>query len=121
MTDLHDTSSIFARFPHPFITITTRPVLLTIHQHVNKAPFTILSPPHAGTSLGLPWWLHLISGIPRPSILDCGANAALAMEALYRGVDGVICREFHSVLPPAMRGRLFTIRPPETNYWQNKR
>lgn len=111
MTNPHSTSSIFAGFPRPFITISTRPLLLETYQQRDAHPFTILSPAFAGASLGLPWWLHLIDNVPLPSILDCGANAALALEALHHGIEGVICRDFHAAMPKSMEGRLFLTRP----------
>lgn len=119
MTDPHSTSSIFAAFPRPFLTIGTRPLLLEICHQRGSRPFTILSPAYAGASLGLPWWLHLITDIEHPSILDCGANAALALEALHRGIDGVICRDFRATIPKAMEGRLASIRPSVMQHWQN--
>lgn len=115
MTDPHSASSIFPSFPRPFITISTRTTLLKVHQHFAGHPFTILSPLHAGASLGIEWWLHLIGESKAPSILDCGASASLAIEALHRGIEGVVCRDFRAGLPDDMRGRLFSQRPSDTS------
>ncbi|MCL1514287.1 hypothetical protein DTQ13_01420 [Parasaccharibacter sp. TMW 2.1888] len=111
MTDLYSASSTFPPFPRPFITISTRPALLKAHQHFATRPFTILSPLHAGASLGVDWWLHLTRGAEAPSILDCGASASLAISALHEGIDGVVCRDFRAGLPDDMKHRLFSSRP----------
>lgn len=114
MTDPHSASSIFPSFPRPFITISTRTALLRAHQHFAAHSFTIVSPLHAGVSLGIEWWLHLTKEVEAPSILDCGASASLAIEALHKGIEGVVCRDFRAGLPENMKGRLFSQRPHET-------
>ncbi|MCX5616617.1 hypothetical protein NQF87_06495 [Bombella sp. TMW 2.2559] len=113
MTYPHETSSIFfPPFPHPFVTISTRQTLLQAQRHFAGQPFTAVSPPHAGASLGIDWWLHVTKGLSCPSVLDCGASASLALEALHRGITGVICRDFRAGLPADMKDRLFSQRPP---------
>lgn len=113
MTYLHGSSSIFfPPFPRPFITISSRRTLSQACQHFAGRPFTPVSPLHAGASLGIDWWLHLMEGTSLPSVLDCGASASLAQEALHKGIEGVICRDFRAGLPDTMKERLFSQRPP---------
>lgn len=115
MTDLRSASSIFPPFPQPVIAISTRPALLRACQYFGEHPFTALSPTHAGASFGVHWWLSLMEGTAIPSLLDCGASTALALEALHAGIAGVICRDFRAGLPSGMKGRLLSHRPPCTD------
>ncbi|MXV43664.1 hypothetical protein GS501_01060 [Saccharibacter sp. 17.LH.SD] len=102
---------MFALFPSPFICISSQKALTALIDHTTPYEFTIISPPHAGCSFGIPWWQEVIRPYNVTSILDCGASTALALEALERGIDGVVCRDMRSVLPKEWEKRLFPYRP----------
>jgi hypothetical protein len=57
-------------------------------------PVTLLSAPGAGVYAGAGWWLALVAaaaeGAPPPHVLDCGATAGRALEALRAGQKRLI-------------------------------
>ncbi|QHI95790.1 hypothetical protein GT348_05600 [Aristophania vespae] len=98
-------------FPYPVIDISSQNELKRLLSLQNEKRITIISPPYAGHAFGLPWWQTLIKDCPFPTILDCGASAALALAALEDGIHGVICRDFYSLKPSQYSYQLLTKRP----------
>ena len=66
--------------------------------HVRQAlatgrPFRLLSAPGAAATLGVAWWQALAAAAGQPDdILDCGADAGAALEALRAGQRIVVLR-----------------------------
>lgn len=105
---------MFPLFPAPLIHISSQKSLETLLMHAPDPPFTLISSPFAGCSLGIPWWLALLRNMHhQPSILDCGASIALALQALHSGISGVVCRH----APPPIQtqwGSRFLLKRPST-------
>ncbi|QDH24030.1 hypothetical protein D5366_00765 [Neokomagataea tanensis] len=80
------------------------------HAHHAVTRWIALSPEHAGAAFGLKWWFSVTDGNYQYSILDCGASAALAQDALNLGVGWVICRAPAAQLAALATNSLFVKR-----------
>ncbi|WP_068169219.1 hypothetical protein [Neokomagataea thailandica] len=79
-------------------------------------PWIALAPEHSGAALGILWWLQVVGDQAPLSILDCGASAALAQQALNAGIGWVICRTTSAQIKalssaPSWTGRILNQRP----------
>lgn len=103
---------MFSLFPSPFIHISSQKSLNALLLKQGSRSYTLISSPFAGCALGIPWWVALLKDAPHlPSILDCGASSALALQALHAGISGVVCRHPTSDLLKYADTQLFQTRP----------